>query len=137
MQQIAPYLPQLTPDLRHALMSWHGWRSVDDDPPRVDRMRIADITGLGLAVSLSEALWTPDAEDVTDFLCIYVCPKLRALGLGRTEGSRMSDRPHTRVGSPTHAANIAAVTSGRAQFFDASGERGRVGFAITAVHIET
>ena len=155
MQQIAPYLPQLTPGLRKALMSWHSWRDDPVLPPRFDRMRIGDITSLGLPLSISEARRDPRTGEPCDFLVVYVCPQVRGLALGRNEGTLLSERPHTRPGSPTFAANVAAVTTGKAQFLDASGERGvlryktllgivlpmlgltgSVDFAITAVYIE-
>ncbi|WP_425071737.1 hypothetical protein [Sagittula sp. S175] len=128
MNQIAPYLSRLPPALRRATLLWDSWRDAPGMTPPFSRMQLGEITDLGLAVSISEALRSDPDRDVEDFVVIYLSPRVRGLGLDKAEGKRLSERPHTRPGSPTFEASRAAVQSGMAQFFDASGDKGILGY---------
>ncbi|MBP0483724.1 hypothetical protein [Sagittula salina] len=91
-------------------------------------MRFLHVVGSELAVSLAEAVRPAADAQPDDFRVIYVSPALRALNLSKTEGACLSERQHTCPGTPTFEAIMEAVLSERAQFFDASGPKGVLGY---------
>lgn len=128
MDHAAQHLPRMCPALRRALLVWASWRHDETHPPRFDEMQIVDVTTQDLAVSVAEVIRQGDDPEPDDFRLIYVCPNLRKLALGKGEGARFSERKHSRPGSPTFEAARASATIGKAQYFDASGENGVLGF---------
>ncbi len=128
MDHAAPYLTRMSPALRRALLVWSSWRHDVSHPPRFDEMQIVDIATPELAASVGEVIREGDDPAPADFRLIYVCPNLRHLALDKEEGALFSERRHSRPGSPTFTAAHDAATLGKAQFFDASGSKGVLGF---------